>query len=253
LVKTEKDFELWLKYCVRGDSDYDASVLREPMEYLGQDGVACGEVGIPGLAQLAGVFEGKLAPATYFYFDHPEAIQRYREKIEKALLRKLEFTLESGVDYVQLGSSGMLTLSNLEIFRELCLPFMKKASALCRQAGKLCEVHCCGKARQVVEACYEETDVDCINPLQPPPMGDCDLAELKRLFGHRLCLKGNVGVTDPLLFGTPDAVEKDVVRCMEAAKEGGRYILFSEEGIGALTPAENVRRYVEVGKSLGKY
>ncbi len=104
-----------------------------------------------------------------------------------------------------------------------------------------------------MEACAEETDIDCVNPLQPPPMGDCDLAELKRCFGRRLCLKGNVGVTDPLLFGTPDDVEKDVVRCMEAAKEGGRYILFSEEGIGALTPVENVRRYVEVGKALGKY
>ena len=34
-------------------------------------------------------------------------------------------------------------------------------------------------------------------------MGDCVLSEIKQLYGDTLCLKGNVGVTNPLLFGTP--------------------------------------------------
>ena len=31
----------------------------------------------------------------------------------------------------------------------------------------------------------EETDLAVIDPLERPPMGDCDLAELKRLYGDR--------------------------------------------------------------------
>ena len=84
-------------------------------------------------------------------------------------------------------------------------------------------------------------------------MGDCDLAEVKRSFGKRLCIKGNVGVTDPMLNGTPDDVEKDVLRCLDAAKEGGHYILFTEEGLGRDTPDANLRRYVEAGRAHGKY
>lgn len=154
---------------------------------------------------------------------------------------------------MQIGQSGMLTFSTPELFFKLCLPTLQKVTAVCKQAGIPTELHCCGKERLVVEACYRNTCLNSINPLQPKPMGDCDLAEVKKLFGDKLCLKGNVGVTYPLLFGTQDDVERDVARCMNAAKEGGRYILFSEEGIGANTPVENVRKYVEVGKALGRY
>jgi len=253
LIKSERDFELWLKYCVRDDADYDRDELCEQIRAMGDDGVVAGEVGVPGLAHLSGLFEGKLEKASYFAYDYPEYIEAYREKFERAMMRKLAFTLESGVDYVQIGQSGMLTLSTPDFFHRLCLPSIEKMTALCRQAGVLTEIHACGKERLIVEACYDHTGLSSINPLQPPPMGDVDLAEMKEKFGDRLCLKGNVGVTFPLLFGTPDDVERDVVRCMDAAKQGGRYILFSEEGIGALTPAENVRRYVQAGWEYGRY
>ena len=84
-------------------------------------------------------------------------------------------------------------------------------------------------------------------------MGDCSLPELKRLYGDTLCLKGNVGVIHPLLEGTPQDVEKHVLRCMDAAKEGGRFILFSEEGISSITPLENVKAYVDAALRYGKY
>ncbi len=44
-----------------------------------------------------------------------------------------------------------------------------------------------------------------------------------------------------------------MLRCLNAAKAGGRFILFSEEGIGALTPAKNVSRYVAAAKAYGAY
>ena len=41
-------------------------------------------------------------------------------------------------------------------------------------------LHSCGKEKDLLRMCAEETDLDCINPLEPPPMGDFDLAEVKR-------------------------------------------------------------------------
>lgn len=253
LLKTKEDFEIWLEYCFPEDEEFTTETIDTGRAYLGEDGTAAGIVGIPGLAALAGAFDGKVETASYFAYDYPELLDVYRERAEAAILRRVERLFDADVDYIQLGSSGMLTLSTPELFRRLCLPTIKRVTRICREAGILTELHCCGKERLVVEACHDETDLDSINPLQPPPMGDCDLAEIKRLFGDTLCLKGNVGVTDPLFAGTPEDVERDVIRCMEAAKAGGRFILFSEEGIGGNTPVENVEQYVEVGKRYGGY
>ena len=256
LVKTVEDFKLFLEYCLPDPSkfEWDVTPLHRNMKLLGDHGaVAATLPALPGLHGLIGTFDGKLEAATYFMMDYPELIEEYRQRTDKILLANLEHALEAKPDYVEISNSGMLTLSNPEWVRQLALPTLKQATHLCRQAGIPSELHCCGKARLVVEMAANETELDSINPLQPPPMGDCDLAEIKHAFGKRLCLKGNVGVTEPMLTGTPAAVEKDVIRCLDAAKAGGGYILFTEEGLGANTPFENIRKYVEVGKALGTY
>jgi uroporphyrinogen-III decarboxylase len=254
LLKNAEDFEIWIEHCMDEQLEYDDTTIREASAYLGRDGTTAGCLGLPGLAALSGIFDGKLETATYVAYDRPDLLEAYREREDRRQTRLLERLLDTpALDYIQIGQSGMLTLSTPDLFRQLCLPTLRKLTRICKEAGVLTELHCCGYERLVVETCYNETDLDSINPLQPPPMGDCDLAEVKRAFGDHLCLKGNVGVTEPLLTGTPDDVERDVVRCMEAAKAGGRFILFSEEGIGANTPHENVRRYVEAGRHYGAY
>lgn len=256
LVKTVEDFQLYLEYCLPDpdELEWDCSSIARNKKLLGDHGAVATTLGtLPGLHDLISVFDGKLEAATYFMVDHPDLMEEYRQRKEKILLAQLGRMLEARPDYVEISNSGMLTLSNPEWVRQFALPTLKKATRLCRQAGIPSELHCCGKARLVVEMCANETELDSINPLQPPPMGDCDLAEVKRVFGKRLCIKGNVGVTAPMLTGTPDDVEKDVIRCLEAAKAGGGYILFTEEGLGANTPFENIRRYVQVGKALGGY
>ena len=72
---------------------------------------------------------------------------------------------------------------------------------MARQARIPTMLHSCGKERLLVQWCAEETDLDCINPLEVPPMGDCDLAEIKRLYGHRLALMGNLHTAQVMLLG----------------------------------------------------
>ncbi len=256
LIKNKEDFELFLEYIMPDPArmEWDDSRLRQDKAMLGDRGaVAATMPMLPGLHALMASCDGKLETATYLALDYPEMLEEYRRRQEAMLLATLEAALEAGPDYIEFSNSGMLTLSNPPWVRELSLPTLKKATALCRQAGIPSELHCCGKAWPVLEMCEEETELDSVNPLQPPPMGDCDLAACKRRFGRRFCLKGNVGVTEPMLLGTPDDVEKDVLRCLHAAKDGGGYILFTEEGLGANTPFENIRRFVEVGKREGRY
>ena len=220
---------------------------------MGDLGVIGAMLSLPGLHELTDLVDGRLEKATYLCADYPELIEQYRIQREEQILRELTVLLDAKPDYIQIGASGMLTLSNPSLFRQYSLPTLKKVCRMCKEAGVLSELHCCGKERLVVETCVNETDLDSINPLQPPPMGDCDLAEIKATFGQRICLKGNVGVTDPMLLGTVDDVDRDVLRCMDAAKKGGGYILFTEEQIGRETPSANIEAMVQAARRYGKY
>jgi hypothetical protein len=256
MVKTAEDLRIYLDHILGdpADMEWDPEPVRRGKALLGDRGaVAASMPHLPGLHDLMTIFDGKLEGATYFMMDHPDLVEEYRERQERLLLACLARALDEKPDYIEFSNSGLLTLSNPQWVRELAMPTLARATRFCREAGIPSELHCCGKELQVMEMCAEMTELDSINPLQPPPMGDCRLEECKRRFGKRFCLKGNVGVTNPMLLDGPDDVEKDVIRCLGAAKAGGGYILFTEEGLGANTPFENIRRYVQVGKALGAY
>ncbi len=252
-IKDEKDFALWIKYALR-PKRYSCPDLPAIRPCMGEEGVVAGSCGsVPGYHDLIFSVDGKLENAVYLHMDYPDLFEEYAEKAHKAYLFRLEQMLGMGFDYIEISNSGMISLGSPAMFRTYSLPTIQAASRMIRQVGSLSEVHCCGPSLCVVKACHDETDVDSINPIQEAPMGDCSLPELKRLYGDTLCLKGNVGVIHPLLEGTPQDVEKHVLRCMDAAKEGGRFILFSEEGISSITPLENVKAYVDAALRYGKY
>ena len=253
LIKSAEDFALWIKYALR-PKRYSCGELPAIKAYMGEHGVVAGTAGsVPGYHDLMINVDGKLQNTVYLHLDYPDLFEEYVEKAHNLYLSRVEQMVEMGFDYIEMSNSGMIALGSPDLFRKYSLPTIKAASRIVRQSGGLSELHCCGPSLCVVKACHDETDIDSINPIQEAPMGDCSLPELKRLYGDTLCLKGNVGVIYPLLEGTPADVEKHVLRCMDAAKENGRFILFGDEGVSALTPIENVKAYVEAALKYGKY
>ena len=105
----------------------------------------------------------------------------------------------------------------------------------------------------MVQVCAEETDLDYINPLEIPPMGDCDLAECKRLYGRRLALMGNLHTTEVMLRGTPRDVRRESLRAILAAGEGGGFCLSTGDQCGRDTPNENIRAMVQAAHECGQY
>jgi uroporphyrinogen decarboxylase len=92
-----------------------------------------------------------------------------------------------------------------------------------------------------------------MEPLEEPPSGNVDLFELKKQFGHRLCIKGNLNTTDFMLNATPEQIEEKCKRAIDAAGEGGGFILSTGDQCGRDTPDANLFKMVEVAKTYGKY
>jgi uroporphyrinogen decarboxylase len=161
--------------------------------------------------------------------------------------------LEAGVESILTGGSGSITMQSPALFRKLSLPTLKKITKRCREAGVLCGIHSCGKERYLVEACANETELDYVNPLEVPPMGDCDLAELKLKFGHKLALMGNLHTTQLMLLGSVSDVRREALKAILAAGQNGGFVLSTGDQCGRDTPFENIFELVKVAKEFGGY
>jgi uroporphyrinogen decarboxylase len=105
----------------------------------------------------------------------------------------------------------------------------------------------------LVEACANETDLDYVNPLEPPPMGDCDLAACKEKVGHKLALMGNLHTTSVMLLGSVAKVRRESLKAILAAGKGGGFVLSTGDQCGRDTPFENILEMVRVAREFGTY
>ena len=84
-------------------------------------------------------------------------------------------------------------------------------------------------------------------------MGDCDLAELKRCFGHKIVLKGNLHTTSVMLHGAVGDVIAASRKAIDDASRGGGFILSTGDQCGRDTPDDNIRAMVETARTYGRY
>ena len=99
--------------------------------------------------------------------------------------------------------------------------------------------HTCGRIGDRLEL-MAETGTDGIDTLDPPPLGDVDLADAKRRIGTRLFIKGNVDPVTVVLQGTPRQVHKTAMQCIAAGAPGGGFILSTACSIPPYAPPENI-------------
>ena len=109
---------------------------------------------------------------------------------------------------------------------------------------------------------FADMGIDAVEPLEPPPYADVDLAEAKRLVGDRMLLSGNVA-SQAFVFAEPEDVEEMVREAIEAAAEGGGFTLRMTGGgggRGSERSAEQARSniacaeaYMQAALKYGRY
>jgi uroporphyrinogen-III decarboxylase len=150
------------------------------------------------------------------------------------------------------GSSTSMSVISPTLHRKFSLPFGQALSKTAHQCGKIVQYHMCGKSRQALPI-TAEMGVDSFDALECAPTGDIDLAEVKRTYGAKFSLRGNINSIHIIGNGTVADVEREAVNCLNAAKAGGGYILAVGDQTPANTPEENLFAMVETGRRLGKY
>ncbi len=188
------------------------------------------------------------------YYDHPEIYYEKRDRMIERVERRLARIAQLDVtpDSLSRGGSGSLVCQSPRVFHELARPVLRRASSLARDLGIPTHARSCGPEKELVRMAAEETHLTVIGPLEVPPMGECDLAGPKRLYGDRIVLKGNLHTTDVMLRRPDDDVAASR-KAIDDAARGGRFILSAGDQCGRHTPDENIRAMVETARTYARY
>ncbi len=227
--------------------DLGAEGLKKTKEMLGDQG-------------LLGVFITCSAAlhnqeSIYNYYDNPDKHEQWAlervESVEKRFDKIMR--MDEKPDFLCVGGSGTLVFQSVDIFRQLAFPAVKKGIELATAAGIPTHVHSCGPEKELVKIMAEEMDLTVIDPLEIPPMGDCNLSELKKLYGDKIVLKGNLHTTEVMLRGSVEEVIAESKKAIDDAAEGGRFILSTGDQCGRDTPLENLYAMIETARTYGRY
>lgn len=252
-IKNIKEDWEKIKYLYPEILDADTSVLEQMRAELGDLGALGVSVSYPGFQNWFTLVQNGLEGLSYAYMDYPELIEEWRQMEHTRSVRQMELIIDARPDFILFGGSGSITLQSPALFEKLSAPTLKAMTRMARDARIPTMLHSCGKERALVEILATESDLNCVNPLEIPPMGDCDLAEIKASFGDRFALMGNIHTTDVMLKGSVEDVERAAKKCIDDAAAGGGYILSTGDQCGRDTPDENIFKLVEVAKTYGKY
>lgn len=89
-----------------------------------------------------------------------------------------------------------------------------------------------------------------LHPIEPKPM---DIVEVKRKYGHRLSLIGNLDLVYTLTRGTPAEVEAEVRERIRTLASGGGYAVGSANSVTEYVPQANFNAMREATFKYGRY
>jgi uroporphyrinogen decarboxylase len=132
-----------------------------------------------------------------------------------------------------------------EIFRELMAPRYKRVLEKVTIPWVL---HSDGNVKKVVDILIDLG----LTGLHPNEKGAMDIRAMKREYGNRICLFGNVDL-NILTLGTPEDVDREVWELIRDVGPGGGYILTSGNSMASYLKPECVMAMSEAAKKYGRY
>ncbi|OGD30870.1 MAG: hypothetical protein A2V45_09405 [Candidatus Aminicenantes bacterium RBG_19FT_COMBO_58_17] len=178
-----------------------------------------------------------------------EVLERYTEGIVRLACGLVAHRVDAVKVSSPFAGSGFISP---QFYREFVMPYESRIAGAVRGLGIPAYIHTCGaiddRLEMMVEAGF--SGIEC---LDPPPLGNVELADAKRRVGSRAFIKGNIDPVHVLLGGTVERVRLDAKLRLEAGKPGGGYILSTACSIAPRTPRENIQVLAEVADESGTY
>jgi len=187
------------------------------------------------------------------FYDEPELVSEIMTKC-------VDFYIEGGLRMINAGADIILIaddygsisgpLLSPSLFREFIVPQVTRMVEAFRKLGAPVIFHSDGNIRKLTDDLVD-TGITALNPVERA--AGMDLSEIKKVYGKRISIVGNVDNKNTLVNGSISDVELEVKECIDIAAEGGGYILCSDHSVHDDTPNENVFAMIEACNKYGWY
>ena len=140
-------------------------------------------------------------------------------------------------------------LVNPRVLRMHVFPWYTAMNRLAHAKDRRVVYHSDGALQEVVEdiiAC----GFDGLNPIEPPAM---DINAIKRRYGSRISIIGNIDLGYTLTRGTPEEVREEVRQRIHDLAPGGGYAVSSSNSVPEYVPLANFNAMREATFQYGRY
>jgi len=196
---------------------------------------------------------------SYWIHDQPSLLHAMIAKCFKRTKNLLKhfLSLDIGDAYGWCGPELCIPpLASIAALREFVLHYDRKLIDLIHDHGKLVWVHSHGDMSTVLKE-FMDAGVDCLNPIEPPPVGKITLAEALKTCHGKMALDGGIedGDFDRL---APDEMVKTVERTASQVRQNDSFILCPTSTpctLAVLSPKrmENYKQFVKTAVKWRDY
>lgn len=186
------------------------------------------------------------------YVLEPELVHELARITTDYVLEVVDRGIDKGADFIAIDGDLAFNpgpLMSPAHYDEFIGPYHKEICELAHNRGKKIIKHSDGNLEPLFPGLIE-AGFDGIHPIQPQCM---DIGAIKKKWGDRICVLGNIDCSFLLVFQGPEEVEQSVKETIDAAAPGGGYILSSSNSIHPGVKPENYIAMVKAAKKYGKY
>jgi uroporphyrinogen decarboxylase len=178
-------------------------------------------------------------------YSEPEVVELLLDFYTSYSIAVINAIADLPFDFFYIGDdvTGFVSPEHLE---RLWATRHEKIVRLALDTGKPVLCHCCGSQKEVLPY-FDRWGVHAVHPLQPDMN---DIYAVREQY-PRLALVGNIGVQEPLSFGTPEDVVADTLDHLERLGPLGGYVMASSHSIIDSIPPENYHAMVETTWQYG--
>lgn len=185
----------------------------------------------------------------------------YPEELHFLIKKFTNYQAEIAKKYINAGAHGIWIGDDLAgnqgpffsppFYQEILFPCLKEEiSAIKKYRDVPVVFHSDGNITSLLDDLVD-LPIDGLNPLEPH--AGMDISYVKKKYGARWCLVGNIDTTYLLPRGTPEEIEKVVRETIEICAPGGGYILASANMLTADVPRSNALAMYRSAEKYGKY
>ena len=262
VMKLDKSTKAWVPYSTvfTEPKDYDLFEMPDPEAPGWTFALEHAKKEIAGEKALASFIRDPFAhaweiftPMKFVLWMHrePEFIRKVIEDITDFNVAIIKQVNEVGVDLIISGGDycdAKGPMVPTAFFREVIFPNLKRQVEAAHKADIKFIKHTDGNINQLIGDLSGL--VDGLHSLDPS--ANIDIGKIKKEYGDRLVLIGNISV-DNLAAKERSDIRDEVRNCLRIASPGGGHILSSSNSWAAGAKLENCLTLVETGKKYGIY